>query len=87
MPPLDPGRALGTEKMRQRCASGRSERAPRHGAAPMQQGAFTWEGMVAKEQYCTTDEYYAGRHAHCKASIAAYFADDLRLLYGGGGGG
>lgn len=81
--PLALAEQLGTAKMRPRCASGRSEAAAAHGVGEMQQGELRWQGMVAREQYCTTDEYYAGRHEHCRASIAAYYADDLRLLYGG----
>lgn len=84
VPALQLGAQLGTAKMRARCASGRSGAAAAHGAAEMEQGAWRWQGMVAREQYCTTDEYYAGRHAHCRASVAAYYADDLRLLYGSG---
>ena len=53
----------------------------------MEDGTGTWQGLVAKEQYCSTHEYYSGRHAHCRASIEAYFLDDLRLLYGGTAGG
>lgn len=86
VPPLVLGKPLGTEKMREKCAHGGSVRAARHGTAPMQNGGGTWQGLVAKEQYCTAQEYYRGRHAHCRASIEAYFADDLQLLYGGGGG-
>ena len=84
VPALQLGAQLGTAKMRARCSSGRSSAAAAHGAAEMEQGAWRWQGMVAREQYCTTDEYYAGRHAHCRASVAAYYADDLRLLYGSG---
>ena len=39
-------------------------------------------GLEPKERYCSVDEYYTGQHAHCKAGIAAHFADDLQLLYG-----
>lgn len=87
VPPLVRERPLGTEKMRARCASGGSVRAARHGVAPMEDGTGTWQGLVAKEQYCSTHEYYSGRHAHCRASIEAYYLDDLRLLYGGTAGG
>lgn len=83
VPPLVPGKELGTEKMRSKCASGSSVRAVRHGSAPMHDPVSTWQGLVAKEQYCSTEEYYSGRHTHCRASVEAYFADDLRLLYPG----
>ncbi|PRW20553.1 hypothetical protein C2E21_8918 [Chlorella sorokiniana] len=47
-----------------------------------QQSGGAWLGLDPKEQYCSMDEYYTGQHAHCKAGIAAYFAEDLRLLLG-----
>jgi hypothetical protein len=46
------------------------------------QSGGAWLGLDPKEQYCSMDEYYTGQHAHCKAGIAAYFAEDLRLLLG-----
>ena len=46
------------------------------------QCTVSWTGLEAKEEYCSVQDFYAGRHAHCKASIASHFADDLRLLYG-----
>ncbi len=44
----------------------------------------SWKGLEAKEEYCSIQDFYAGRHAHCKAGIDELYADDLRVLYGGG---
>lgn len=87
MPPLPLEGQLGTEKVRPRCGSGYSEYWRQHGVAEMQQGAHSWPGMVSREQYCTTDDFYSERHTHCRASVAAFYRQDFRLLYGGGGGG
>lgn len=66
----------------QRCPSGESEYRQQLEAMPRKLFNETWMGLEPKERYCSLDEYYAGQHAHCKAGIAAHFADDLQLLYG-----
>lgn len=70
------------------------ELSPRHVVVPFSINSceatgeciVSWQALQPKEQYCSTQQFYAGRHAHCKAGIAAYAADDLRLLYGSGMG-
>lgn len=47
-------------------------------------GTPTWQGLLARERYCTTAEYYTGRHAHCAKGVAAYYAGDVALLGAGG---
>lgn len=44
------------------------------------------EGLAAKERYCSTAEYYQGRHAHCLAGIRSFYAEDYRLLLHGASG-
>jgi hypothetical protein len=84
VPTLKLGKQVRPENVWQRCVMERSASGQRHKAVVHTKGPHTWLGFEPKERYCSTDEYYTGQHAHCKAGIAAYFADDLRLLSGSG---
>ncbi len=82
VPKLDLHLPIQSVHKQQRCPSGHSLLAPRHSVGPYELVGTQQMVMFAKEQLCTVDEYFAGQYAHCKAGIASYFADDLRLLYG-----
>lgn len=89
MPKLKLGPMKESRNVRPQCTG---ERSPRHVVVPFSinkcqpeatgECIVSWQALEPKEQYCSTQQYYAGQHAHCKAGIAAYAADDLRLLYG-----
>ncbi|PSC70631.1 hypothetical protein C2E20_5982 [Micractinium conductrix] len=69
------------EKMRQQCP-GHSVQHPQHRPANVTLRGQTWLGLAAKEEYCSTAEFYSGQHAHCRAGIATYYSQDVTLLSG-----
>jgi hypothetical protein len=72
---------LATALKRKPCPTGESQLLPAHVPTAFATH-ISWTGLRAREQYCTTRDFYDGRHAHCLGSIAAYFADDVQLLGG-----
>ncbi|PSC67763.1 Sulfotransferase family [Micractinium conductrix] len=80
LPPRLPA-PLSQGRLRQRCRDGRSQRHRQHSPVNVTAEGESWAGLVAKEDYCSTADYYSGPHAHCKAAIARYYAADLQLVY------
>lgn len=74
--------SLTAEKLRERCKTGQSILLDSHQTTNYSDEGEEWVGLTAKEQYCTTPEYYQGRHAPCRQGISAYYKTDLRMLYG-----
>ena len=35
---------------------------------------------LAPEQYCDREEYFSGKHAHCRGRLSRYYEADLGLL-------
>ena len=43
---------------------------------------YNFSTQIARESaYCTMQDFYEGRHAHCLPSIASAYERDLSLLY------
>lgn len=84
--PLAPYAATSDNVNRQRCDPSESRLLASHYEAEMVGSIDTnkWVGLVAKEQYCSTAEFYQGRHAHCYAGVAEFYRSDLDVLLGAG---
>ncbi|PSC68344.1 hypothetical protein C2E20_8058 [Micractinium conductrix] len=82
VPPLEPPPRVAQALKRKECPGGESALLAEHQPVELK-GVINWTGLQAREQYCTTAEYYSGRHAHCVESIGRFFAADVALLGGG----